>query len=92
MSAMSGMAMSSSRPPLWVQVVTVGFVVLLGVAAGAWVLRAVRPAPVPVLAATASTPESAVRPGPARLTGPRVDAGCHVLMSLGMAGMLLAML
>ncbi|WP_425570467.1 hypothetical protein [Pseudonocardia adelaidensis] len=29
----------------------------------------------------------AVRP-----SGARLDAGCHVLMSLGMAGMLLAML
>ncbi len=27
-----------------------------------------------------------------RSTGPRLDAGCHLLMSLGMAGMLLAML
>ncbi|MFR9805468.1 DUF5134 domain-containing protein [Pseudonocardia sp. RS010] len=45
--------------------------------------------PVPAEQAVAGPP---LRTGSTRLTSPRVDAGCHLLMSLGMAGMLLAML
>jgi uncharacterized protein DUF5134 len=81
---------TSMAPPLWIQVVTVGFVVLLGAAALAWATAAVRPARVPVPVAPAGPPVP--RPAPARPSGIRLDAGCHLLMSLGMAGMLMAML
>jgi len=85
---MTGMVMSGP-PPWWVHLVTVAFVMLLCVAALAWAIAAVRPARVPVPAATAAAPSE---PGPAAPRGIRLDAGCHLLMSLGMAGMFLAML
>jgi Domain of unknown function (DUF5134) len=86
----SGMAAPSPAPP-WMQVVTVTFVVLLGAAAVTCAARAVRAAQVPVLAAPSGQAAPQVE-GEPRLRGPRLDASCHVLMSLGMAGMLLAML
>jgi hypothetical protein len=69
---------AGAAPSPWIQVVTIVGVLLLAAAAAGWAARAVRPGPVPA--------------GTARLTGPRPAACCHVLMSLGMAGMLLAML
>jgi hypothetical protein len=93
MGEMAGMGMSSA-PPLWMQVVTVAFVVLLCAAALAWAAIAVRPAVRPALVPVpaGSTGQPPPEPNQARPTGTRIDAGCHFLMSLGMAGMLLAML
>jgi hypothetical protein len=93
MGEMDGMG-HADPAPLWTQVVTLAFVVLLAGAAMAWaaaaVRPAVRPAPVPVAAGAAGPP--ACDPAPVRTTDRRLAAGCHLLMSLGMAVMLLAML
>jgi len=64
-----------------------------GVPAPLW-MRAVTVAVAVLLcAAAAAWTARAARPVlPALRTGPRLDASCHVLMSLGMAAMLLAML
>jgi hypothetical protein len=86
MAGMSDMAISSPAP-LWMRVVTVAFVVLLGAAAVAWAATAFRPEPVPVPVASAGHPAAVGRPA----LRPSFDASSHVLMSLGMAGMLLAM-
>jgi hypothetical protein len=89
--------------PAWARVVTIAFVALLVGAMALWSSRLFRTAdpeappsevrssqPAPgAVAAVATHP---ARSGVARLTGPRLDAGCHLLMSLGMAGALLAML
>jgi hypothetical protein len=74
--------------PGWVVVVTIAFVVLSVAAAAWWAARAVRAgdqgghadAGGTVLTRTTVTRSA------------RLEAGCHVLMSLGMGGMLVAML
>jgi uncharacterized protein DUF5134 len=76
--------------PAWMHVVTVAFLVLLCAAALAIVVGALRHAPMLVPAAAPQQAESGTRPGPR--INPRLDVACHVLMSGGMAGMLLAML
>jgi hypothetical protein len=103
-----GMSMSGSATPYWATVVSIVLVALLATAAGLWMTRAVLPSritePAPESAPTDALPEAraVARPrgavvvaapsGVARIIGPRLDAGCHLLMSLGMAGLLLAML
>jgi hypothetical protein len=103
-----GMTMSVSATPSWATVVSIVLVALLAAAAGLWTTRAVLPSratgPAPGSAPADAAPEApvAARPrgvavvaapsGVARIIGPRLDAGCHLLMSLGMAGILLAML
>jgi hypothetical protein len=70
--------------PVWMQVVTLALLVLLGNAALAFVVEEHRSAP--GLVAAASPAGSGTR----RVS--RLDAAGHVLMSGGMAGMLLTML
>jgi hypothetical protein len=97
MGAMAG-------PPSWARMVSFALVVLLVGAMALWASRLFRPAiphpaPSEVEAPDPALPSAgtavAVRPatpGLSQLTGPRLDAGCHLLMSVGMAGALLAML
>jgi Domain of unknown function (DUF5134) len=96
MSAMVG-------PPSWVRMVSYALLVLLVGAMALWASRLFRPAilrptPSEVQAPDSAVPSAgaavAVRPRASGLTQltPRLDAGCHLLMSLGMAGALLAML
>ncbi len=105
MAGMAGMAMPASTPPSapgWVVAVSGVFVVLLVAGAVLWTSRIVRPgAPGGCAGASTATEKKAmsegsvavaVAPAGTRSTGVRFDAGCHVLMSLAMAGMLLAML
>jgi hypothetical protein len=92
-----------ASPPVWALVVTVAFVALLVGAMALWSSRLIRPA-TPHASRTEALPTGpvgaaatavAARPAPsgiALMTGPRLDAGCHLLMSLGMAAALLAML
>ena len=94
--ALAPHAVASETPP-WVLAVNWVFVVLLAGAAALWGRRAVRPR-TGTGAAAGSSPgggvavaTGAVPTGLARLTGPRTDACCHLLMSLGMGAMLLAM-
>ena len=102
---MAGMAMPASTPPSapgWVVAVSGVFVVLLVAGAVLWTSRIARPgalggcAGAPTAAEEKATSEGsvavAVAPARTRSTSVRFDAGCHVLMSLAMAGMLLAML
>jgi hypothetical protein len=88
-------AVAVETPP-WVLAVTGVFVVLLTAAAAMWARRAVRPRARPDTAGGsppggAAIATRAVPTGLARLTGPRTDACCHLLMSIGMGAMLLAM-
>jgi hypothetical protein len=96
---------AAATTPTWVLAVSVAFVVLLVAGAVFWAVRAWRggaePEPVAQLAGTGAAGGIAVavrtravggRTGLAALTGARRDALCHLLMSAGMAGMLLAML
>jgi hypothetical protein len=76
--------------PAWMHLVTVAFVVLLCAAALTWAAAALRRAP--VLAAAGALPAGPPAPPLLLRSGTRLDAACHVLMSLGMAGMFLAML
>lgn len=72
--------------PGWVVAVTVVFVALLVAAAGWWADRAIHaddPGPQPTGAVATRTATSLAI---------RIEPSCHLLMSLGMAGMLLAML
>jgi uncharacterized protein DUF5134 len=92
MSGMAGMDHSAAAAlaPGWVVGVSVVFVVLLLVAAGWWARRAVcadDPAPGQDVVSGGAV---AIRTASALTV--RADAGCHLLMSLGMAGMLVAML
>lgn len=90
-SAMAGMDPSTAAPaPGWTVAVSVVLAVVLVVAAGWWAVRAVRaddPLPEDDLVSGGGIATLA----PVRPTV-RADAGCHLLMSLGMAGMLVAML
>lgn len=105
MAGMAGRAVPASTPPSapgWVVAVSGVFVVLLVAGAVLWTSRIVRPgAPGGCADAPPATGEKAtsggsvaiaVAPAGTRSTGARFDACCHVLMSLAMAGMLLAML
>jgi hypothetical protein len=88
--------------PTWMLVASWVFIVALAAAGLVWAGRAVRPLPIGPDAERADpggraqgAVAVAVRPSSTRLVhlvGPRVDAWCHVLMSVGMAAMLLAML
>ena len=89
-------AMASMEPiatPTWVTLVTWAFVVLLVASAVFWALRAARVETGRAVeqAAGGGGAATIVRPGLARVTNRRVDACCHLLMSLGMGGMFLAM-
>jgi hypothetical protein len=102
-TGMAGMSAMVGAPS-WARMVSVALVVLLVGAMALWASRLFRPAilhpaPSEVQAPDPAVPSAgaavAVRPttsGLTRLTGPRLDAGCHLLMNLGMAGALLAML
>ena len=90
-------------PPAWTRVITFVFVVLLVGAMALWSSRLFRPVTAqafppgeqstgPVADTVAAVTTRPARSGVALATGPRRDAGCHLLMSLGMAGALLAML
>jgi hypothetical protein len=92
-----------SGTPAWAVVVTLALIVLLVGAMALWSSRLFQPAKPHASAreerSTAPGADSAAAvatrhapSGVALLTGPRRDAGCHLLMSLGMAGALLAML
>ncbi|OLT16987.1 hypothetical protein BJF78_13740 [Pseudonocardia sp. CNS-139] len=100
---MAGAPEATAAPaPAWALAFSIGVVVLLVAAAAGWVVAAVRTAPVREPAGAAATPQAATAtaavrtadPGsrPDRRFDPRLDACCHALMSLGMAGMLVAML
>ncbi|WP_433294559.1 DUF5134 domain-containing protein [Pseudonocardia sp. CA-142604] len=98
-----GMDMSGmGGAPTWARVITYAFVVLLVAAMAMWSSRLFRPvvAQVSVSEVRSSVPASGTATavltrtassGVAQLTGPRLDAACHLLMSLGMAAALLAM-
>lgn len=88
-AGMSGVHIAGPAPA-WMQVVTVALLLLLCATALDVVVGASRSAPVPVPAAAPLQAESETRPGPR--IDPRLDAASQVLMSGGMAGMLLAML
>lgn len=105
MTGMAGMPAPADTPapstPGWVLAVSGAFVVLLLVGAGLWATRIARPAApggcrdLPTTTTTAPSGGAvavAVAPAPTRSSGARLDAGCHALMALAMAGMLLAML
>jgi hypothetical protein len=91
--ALTPHAVAIETPP-WVLAVNGVFVVVLAAAAVWWGRRAVR-SRTRTGASTGPAPGGGVAtravPGLARLTGPRTDACCHLLMSLGMGAMLLAM-
>jgi hypothetical protein len=103
-TAMSDVDAMAAPTPVWVTAVTVGFAVLLAAGALFWAIHAWRGAAEPDETAAADEHGDAgravavraraarTRTGLARLTGTRQDALCHLLMSVGMAGMLLAML
>jgi hypothetical protein len=94
-TGMTGMS-SSAPAPLWMQVVTLVVVGLLGVSALAWASVALRPARALVAASagarTGPTTGALPQPDEPAPHAGRLDACCHLLMSLGMAGMLAAML
>ena len=100
--AMEPAAAMGAPAPTWMVVTSWVFIVLLAAAGLVWVARAVRPLPIEPDAEPAESGGRAggavavaVRPSPTRLVhlaGPRADAWCHVLMSVGMAAMLVAML
>jgi hypothetical protein len=100
-AAAPGAAMGAPAPT-WMVVTSWVFIVLLAAAGLMWVGRAVRPLPIEPDAEPTDpggraegAVAVAVRPRSTRLVhlvGPRADAWCHVLMSVGMAAMLLAML
>ena len=106
MGGMSGPVAAAPTPPStpsWVVAVSVVLAVLLLAGAVLWATRVVRPGAVGGCAGASVAGESvsegaagsvalAVAPTRTRSTSARLDACCHVLMSLGMAGMLLAML
>jgi hypothetical protein len=104
MAGMAGMDAAPTPPatPGWVVAVSVAFAVLVLGGAALWAARIVRPVVPGCCAAGGSTQAEemasggsvavAVAPVRTRSTSARIDACCHVLMSLGMAGMLLAML
>lgn len=80
--------------PVWVATVTWLFAALLLGTAVLWALRVRRPASAD---RAGQGPDEAaggiaVATRPTTALGARLDAGCHLLMSLGMAGMLVAML
>jgi uncharacterized membrane protein YtjA (UPF0391 family) len=81
---------TAGAAPAWMQVVTVAFVMLLCATAVARVARVPRRPPLLVPAAAPQDGGSGTRPRPP--TGRRLDVAGHVLMSGGMAAMLLAML
>ncbi len=85
--------MEPMATPTWVTLVTWAFVVLLVASAVFWALRAARADTGRAVepAAGGGGTATVVRPGLARVTNRRVDACCHLLMSLGMGGMFLAM-
>jgi hypothetical protein len=76
---LAAMPWGMAAHPAWMQVVTLGFLVLLGNAALASVVEEHRSSPVPV-------------PAGGQHMASRLDAAGHVLMTGGMAGMLLTML
>lgn len=103
--AMPGTDDMAAPAPAWVVAVSVAFVVLLAAGALLWAHRAWRggeeptPAARPVgdsvdggTAVAVQTRAADARTGLAALTGPRRDAVCHLLMNVGMAAMLLAMM
>lgn len=101
MGGMPGMDSGTMTPatPAWATVVSWVFIVLLVASAVLWAVHIARPDTVddaiPAADERAGGDGSvavAARSAPTRTTGPRLDAGCHLLKSLGMAGMLLAML
>nr|WP_281376434.1 DUF5134 domain-containing protein [Actinomycetospora corticicola] len=88
--------------PGWVTGLTWAFAVVSLAAAASWLLRVVRPVvgrgcgPVPGGVPDAGSGPVAVATRPAVMSvraaiAPRLDAGCHLLMSAGMAVMLLVM-
>ncbi|NMO91334.1 DUF5134 domain-containing protein [Actinomycetospora sp. TBRC 11914] len=104
MAGMGAMPMPGSEAapaastPTWVVAVTVAFAVLVLAGAALWASRIVRPVGpgccadgTPEIASGGSV-AVAVAPARTRSTSGRLDACCHVLMSVGMAGTLLAML
>lgn len=74
--------------PGWVVVVTIAFALLSVAAAGWWGARAVRAGDT----GGDAMPSGDVLTRTTVTQSARVEAGCHVLMSLGMGGMLVAML
>ncbi|TDV44267.1 DUF5134 domain-containing protein [Actinophytocola oryzae] len=86
MPGMDGPATVTPTPG-WVTAVTIGFAVLLPAAAGWWALRVLRTDEEARPASSGGV--ATLAPAVPRV---RIDVGCHVLMSLGMAGMLVAML
>ncbi|MFC5062880.1 DUF5134 domain-containing protein [Actinomycetospora atypica] len=98
-SSPAGAGAVAVATPVWVAVVTWLFAALLLGTAVLWALRVRRPAAEPSCAgrgpdeaAGGSAGGAAVAVRPTTGLGARLDAGCHLLMSLGMAGMLVAML
>jgi hypothetical protein len=94
-----GPGILGSSPSGWTTTISVLLVVLLAAAALLWTSRALRPLPATrseVAGAdhrTSAGTATLVAPTVVdRLLAPRLDAACHLLMSLGMAAMLLAML
>lgn len=79
----------TAAAPLWAVVVSWAFVLLLVFAAVYWVPRTIRTPDREAVLVGAGGP--AAGPGPAVHECSRLDAGCHVLMALGMAAMLVAM-
>lgn len=91
----SGAGSVAIATPAWVTTLTWLFAGMLLVTAVLWALRVRRPA-ASADCATQGPDEArggvAVVARPGTGLGARLDAGCHLLMSLGMAGMLVAML
>ncbi len=97
----SGATMVPVVTPGWVTGLTWAFAVVSLAAAAFWLLRVVRPVgrgcgPAPEGFPDAGSGPVAVATRPAgtalrTAVGPRLDAGCHLLMSVGMAVMLLVM-
>ena len=101
-------ATAMAHAPTWMVAVNWGFVALLGAGAALWARRAARARPNdpgaavpselddPVASSSRSATAVATRPTTSsplvRLASPRTDAVCHLLMSLGMAVMLVAAL
>jgi Domain of unknown function (DUF5134) len=102
MAGLAAAAPTTPATPAWVVAVSVALAVLVLGGAALWATRIVRPVLPGCCAAGGSTQAEEIASGGSvavavaavrtRSTSARIDACCHVLMSLGMAGMLLAML
>jgi hypothetical protein len=95
-AAVGGVSAADSGMPSGTLMITLAVVAVLCAAAAVWAVRALRPAsvaaPVPVAPGSPAAGDVAESGRQTEPTHHRLDAGMHLLSTLGMAGSLLAML